>query len=126
MVISANYTLVLLYLYITYKNMVNANLSTPLFLFFVQFWNDRWGKMENKGAGEKNIFKREGENGIKNGCTCLKMASFRVINFLLFRLCIFFVIFIVICLYVFMSIFLAVVYNNYRSNLKNEVHEAIR
>jgi len=41
-------------------------------------------------------------------------------------LCIFFVIFIVICLYVFMSIFLAVVYNNYRSNLKNEVHEAIR
>ena len=84
------------------------------------------GKWKIKVQGEKNIFKREGENGIKNGCTCLKMASFRIIYFYLFRLCIFFVIFIVICLYVFMSIFLAVVYNNYRSNLKNEVHEAIR
>jgi len=40
-------------------------------------------------------------------------------------LSIFFIVFIVICLYIFMSIFLAVVYNNYRWNLKNEVQEAI-
>lgn len=41
-------------------------------------------------------------------------------------LCLFFIVFIIICLYIFMSIFLAVVYNNYRSNLKNEVKVIIK
>ena len=39
---------------------------------------------------------------------------------------IFFIVFEVICLYIFMSIFLAVVYNNYRKNLKMEVKEAVQ
>ena len=39
---------------------------------------------------------------------------------------IFFIVFEVVCVYIFMSIFLAVVYNNYRKNLKTEVKEAIR
>ena len=38
---------------------------------------------------------------------------------------IFFIVFETISLYIFMSIFLAVVYNNYKSNLKREVKEAI-
>jgi len=38
---------------------------------------------------------------------------------------VFFVIFETVCLYIFMSIFLAVVYNNYRNNLKIEVKEAV-
>jgi len=37
---------------------------------------------------------------------------------------IFFIVFEVVCVYIFMSIFLAVVYNNYRKNLKTEVKEA--
>ena len=39
---------------------------------------------------------------------------------------IFFIVFEVVCVYIFMSIFLAVVYNNYRKNLKREVKEAIQ
>ena len=39
---------------------------------------------------------------------------------------IFFIVFEVVCVYIFMSIFLAVVYNNYRKNLKTEVKEAIQ
>jgi len=39
---------------------------------------------------------------------------------------IFFVVFQVVCLYIFMSIFLAVVYNNYRKNLKMEVKEVVQ
>ena len=38
---------------------------------------------------------------------------------------IFFIVFEVVCLYIFMSIFLAVVYNNYRKNLKTEVKEIV-
>merc|ERR1719167_788377 len=38
---------------------------------------------------------------------------------------IFFIVFEAVSLYIFMSIFLAVVYNNYKSNLKREVKEAI-
>ena len=38
---------------------------------------------------------------------------------------IFFIVFEVVCLYIFMSIFLAVVYNNYRKNLKMEVKEVV-
>jgi len=38
---------------------------------------------------------------------------------------IFFIIFIIICLYVFMSIVLAAIYNNYRTNLKNEIKHAV-
>ena len=38
---------------------------------------------------------------------------------------IFFIVFEVVCIYIFMSIFLAVVYNNYRKNLKMEVKEIV-
>eukprot|EP00092_Neocalanus_flemingeri_P012682 GFUD01013666.1.p1 GENE.GFUD01013666.1~~GFUD01013666.1.p1 ORF type:complete len:812 (-),score=155.83 GFUD01013666.1:49-2484(-) len=38
---------------------------------------------------------------------------------------IFFIVFEVVCIYIFMSIFLAVIYNNYRKNLKMEVKEAV-
>ena len=38
---------------------------------------------------------------------------------------IFFIVFEAVSLYIFMSIFLAVVYNNYKTNLKREVKEAI-
>jgi len=38
---------------------------------------------------------------------------------------IFFIVFEVVCLYIFMSIFLAVVYNNYKKNLKGEVKEIV-
>ncbi|KAK3605493.1 hypothetical protein CHS0354_004046 [Potamilus streckersoni] len=38
---------------------------------------------------------------------------------------IFFVIYIIICLYIFMSIVLAAIYNNYRTNLKNEIRLSV-
>ncbi len=37
----------------------------------------------------------------------------------------FFVAYLVVSLYMFMSVFLAVVYNRFRSNLKNEVRESV-
>ena len=39
--------------------------------------------------------------------------------------CILFVSFLVICLYLFMSIILAVIYNNYKKHLKNEVQKYV-
>ncbi|KAF8784303.1 Two pore calcium channel protein 1 like protein [Argiope bruennichi] len=38
---------------------------------------------------------------------------------------IFFIAYLIICLYIFMNIFLAVVYNNYRKHLKNEVRKLV-
>ncbi|XP_070577946.1 two pore channel protein 2-like [Ptychodera flava] len=39
--------------------------------------------------------------------------------------CLFFIAYLIICMYIFMSVILAVIYNNYRKNLKTEVQKSV-